>query len=287
VLHIHWPEFLTWGTSRRDAALSLFRVPRLLRKLRREKIGVVRTLHNLVPHESGHPLEKWFTLALDACVHKYIALNRVTDVAQLDAEVILHGDYVERFANHPRSAPVPGRVLYFGLIRPYKGIDTLISSFGEIANQELSLSIIGLPNSPAMRRLVEVATLEDPRIRSRLEFVADDVLVAEVSAAQLVVLPYREIHNSGSLLAALSLGRPVLTLDTAVNRSISDEVGPAWIWFYDGVLTGEVIEQTLRQLVALARDDDARPTFESRDWRSIGEKHSAVYRQAIAIARGH
>ena len=286
VLHIHWPEFLIRGASRRDALLSSFRIARLLRTLRRNEIGVVRTLHNLIPHESSHPLERWLSLALDACVHKYIALNPVTDVTQLDAEVILHGDYVERFAAHPRSARVQGRLLYFGLVRPYKGLDILISVFRQIANRDLSLSIVGRPCSEPMRRLVEVATAQDHRLRSRLEFVPDAALVAEVTAAQLVVLPFRETHNSGSILVALSLGRPVLTRDTAVNRAISDEVGPGWLWFCKDVLTGDVIEQTLREVTALGRHADARPSFGARDWRNIGEKHSVVYRQAVAKARG-
>nr|WP_246306501.1 glycosyltransferase [Herbiconiux flava] len=286
VLHIHWPEFLVRGVSKRDALLSLVRLPRLLRKLKRDRIGVVRTLHNLTPHESGHPLEARLTAALDGRVHKYIALNPVTTINGESPELILHGDYVERFSVHPRAVQQPGRVLYFGLVRPYKGIDTLIDRFAEIDTPGLSLRIVGRPNSDAMRRLVLQAEADDPRVSARLEFVADKEMVAEVTAAQLIVLPYREMHNSGILLVALSLGRPVLTLDTPVNRSISQEVGPGWIWFYTGELSSEIIEGTLEEVAALDRPGDAHPTFDSRDWASVGRKHGDVYRKARDMAKG-
>ncbi len=53
-----------------------------------------------------------------------------------------------------------------------------------------------------------------------------------------MVLPYREMHNSGAALTALSLNRPVLVPDNEVNRELAEEVGPGWVFRYDGELTG-------------------------------------------------
>jgi beta-1,4-mannosyltransferase len=74
---------------------------------------------------------------------------------------------------------------------------------------------------------------------------------------------------SSRAMRRLSLGRPVLTIDTAINRAIR-ELGPGWVWLYEGAITNLVIERTLREVSALERPGDTRPTFDARDWRSIG-----------------
>ena len=68
----------------------------------------------------------------------------------------------------------------------------------------------------------------------------------EVSESELVVLPYHQMHNSGSVLAALSLDRSVLVPDSEFNRSLAEEVGPGWVVTYDGDLTAESILQRPR-----------------------------------------
>lgn len=72
-------------------------------------------------------------------------------------------------------------------------------------------------------------------------YVDDPTLAREVSSAELVVLPYRDMHNSGTLLLALSLARPVLVPRTPNNVAVAAEVGPGWIFMYDGELDAGVI----------------------------------------------
>lgn len=286
VLHIHWPEYLVRGENKKDALAALVRVPLLARRIRRDKIAVVRTLHNLTPHENGHPLEPALTAVLSRAVHKNIALNRATQLDQpTQPDVILHGDYIERFKKFQRLPQVSGRVLYFGLLRRYKGVDTLVSAFQESADPSMSLRLVGRPQNGAMRDEVGRLSASDPRISSDLRFVPDGDLVREVSQAQLVVLPYREMHNSGSLLVALSLGRPVLTIDTPVNRSIQREVGPGWLWLYDGDLSGARLFSTLREVRDLRRGETEVPQFDERDWASVGRKHKLIYEEALQLAR--
>ncbi len=76
----------------------------------------------------------------------------------------------------------------------------------------------------------------------------DAELVDEVGRAELAILPYHEMHNSGAILVAMSLGRPVLAPRTASNTALSEEVGPGWIIEYDGELTPEIILSALDQV---------------------------------------
>jgi hypothetical protein len=104
----------------------------------------------------------------------------------------------------------------------------------------------------------------------------------EVTSAQVVVLPYREMHNSGAVLVALSLDRPVVVPRTPVNQALSDEVGPGWIFMYDGALTAEVVDIALS---ASAPQGRRPPDLRHRDWSAVGQGHYQAYLQAVAITR--
>jgi glycosyltransferase involved in cell wall biosynthesis len=91
-----------------------------------------------------------------------------------------------------------------GLLRPYKGVDLLLEAwrrFGDDPPGELW--ICGLPRVPLP------ATLP-PGVRVVPRFLSDPELAGVLRRADLVVLPYREIDQSGILYAALGLGRPLL-----------------------------------------------------------------------------
>src|SRR5262249_9703518 len=95
-------------------------------------------------------------------------------------------------------------VLCFGLIRPYKGIDVLLEAWRGIEDAELW--VVGLPKTD----LAPLRAAAPPGVRFVPRFVADDELPAFFERADLVVLPYREIDQSGVLFTALGLGKPLL-----------------------------------------------------------------------------
>ena len=99
-------------------------------------------------------------------------------------------------------------VLFFGLMRPYKGLDVLLEAWRGIEDAELW--IVGMPawtslplrESPLRRRAVPDA-----------RFVSDEELRRAMRRAELVVLPYREIDQSGVAFTALGAGVPLLLSD--------------------------------------------------------------------------
>ena len=90
----------------------------------------------------------------------------------------------------------------------------------------LTLRISGKPTDEAIERRLRIATERLSGLDMTLRYVSEDEFVEVVTSSELVVLPYRFMHNSGTALAALSLGRPVLVPDNDVNRALSSEVGP-------------------------------------------------------------
>lgn len=279
VLHVHWPELLIRGKRPLRAFLRRRALYALMLKARRQRIPIVRTVHNLRPHEAGKAGETRALAALDANTTLFIRLNPTTPVApEAKAVTILHGHYRDRFSRVPLPQSIPGRCLYFGLIRPYKGVETLLSVFASLARDDLQLRIVGRP-SEGLRAVIAQAEARDRRISSDLRFVPDDELVQEVGRADLIVLPYREMHNSGALLVALSLDRPVLVPSSPSNAALAEEVGPGWIYMYDGALTPAMLEITIDSARIMERG--ARPRLENRDWNTLGEQTYQAYLRAL------
>jgi glycosyltransferase involved in cell wall biosynthesis len=156
--------------------------------------------------------------AMDAVVaHSEHGARRLRETVGLDPDrvhVIHHGafDYLTRL---PEEKPLPAElegaegpvILFFGLLRPYKGVDTLLEAFRRIEGAELWVA--GNPRMPVepLRRL---ATEAPGRVRFLTRFVEDAEIPPILRRADLVVLPYRDAEHSGVLYAALAFGKPLV-----------------------------------------------------------------------------
>lgn len=284
VFHVHWPEILVSGQSpaKKLARQSLFAA--LLARLGASRTPLVRTVHN-IELPSGISRREVFLLGqADQRTTLRVVLNSLTPVApDQPHELILHGHYRDWFAQFPRHEQVRGRVAYFGQIRGYKGVDRLITAFREIPESTgLSLSVAGRPSSEAIGTQTARLAAADSRVQLALGYQSDPDLVRWASQSELVVLPYREMHNSGGALAALSMDRPVLVPENQVNRLLAEEVGPGWVYCYDGEITAATIEATVDAVRADSRAE--RPDLSQRDWGVSGRKHVAAYERAIELA---
>ena len=279
VLHLHWPEYLLrhpskMGTLAKQACAAL-----LLMKLQLTGTPVVRTLHNLAPHEDRGWRERALLRWIDQLTRRWIRINATTPVRPPFTDTILHGHYRDWFATMEQSTTLPGRLLHFGLIRPYKGVEVLLDVMRDVQDPRLSLRIVGNPATPQMRTLVETACAQDARISALLAYVEEPVLAREVSACELVVLPYKQMHNSGTLLLALSLARPVLAPWSESNAAIADEVGPGWVFLYEGEFDAALLSGMLDQVRAAPRGP--APDLSQRDWPRIGQLHYRTYLEAL------
>lgn len=281
VLHLHWPEYLVRHPSRLGTLAKQCATAVLLLRLKLTGTPVVRTLHNLAPHEDRGWGERTLLRWIDGMTRRWIRINATTPPRPPFTDTILHGHYRDWFAKMPQEPSVPGRLLHFGLIRPYKGVETLLEAMAAQQDPGLSLRIVGNPATPQMRGLVEQACQDDPRISALLAYVEEPVLAQEVSRCELVVLPYRQMHNSGTLLLALSLARPVLAPWSESNAAIAREVGPGWVFLYEGEFESALLRQTIDQVRATARA--TTPDLSQRDWTRIGQLHYLTYLEALGF----
>jgi glycosyltransferase involved in cell wall biosynthesis len=155
---------------------------------------------------------------MDAVVaHSEHGARRLRDEVGLDGDrvhVIPHGAF-DYLTGLPEEMPLPAElegaegpvILFFGLLRPYKGLDTLLEAFRRVGGAELW--IVGNPRMEVepLRRL----TAEAPgRVRTVTRFVDDAEIPAIFRRADVVVLPYRDAEQSGVLYTGLAFGKPLV-----------------------------------------------------------------------------
>ncbi|MCD2440995.1 glycosyltransferase [Agromyces sp. SYSU K20354] len=285
VLHIHWPDVLLaashwWTKAGKRAALAC-----LVARVRLRRIGVVRTVHNVTP-PSGRYLDRALIRALERRTDVRIRIAAATpEVAGVPSVLIPHGHYRTWFERMPRAEAVPGQLGYAGLIKPYKGVERLVDAFAEASaiDPTLTLRISGKPANDVIERRLRAATERLGGLDTTLRYVSEREFADVVTSSELVVLPYRFMHNSGAALAALSLGRPVLVPDNDLNRALSSEVGPGWVHVFAGELTARALLEAIQAL--RAEPPRAAPDLSGREWHDAGVRHAHAY--ALAIARRH
>ncbi len=117
-------------------------------------------------------------------------------------------------------------VLFFGKIRPYKGIEQLIAAFNQLSadrSVKYRMIIAGQPNKgapeylQALQKAVTNTCMHD-QVMLRFQFIPDEDLELYFKGADVLVLPYKEIFQSGVLLLAYSFGLPVVATDVGSFR---------------------------------------------------------------------
>jgi len=285
VFHVHWPEILVSGHSPLKALVRQGLTVLLVAKLAATRTPIVRTEHNLALPEGISRRERVLLRWIERRTTLWIRLNDDTPARPGAPSVTIpHGHYVDWYASGPRPARETGRAAFVGFVRRYKGVEGLLRTFRDVPGAERRLHVAGAPSTPELASALQHLADADDRVSLDLRFLDDDDLVDAVRRSELVVLPYREMHNSGGVLTALSLARPVLVPDNEVNRRLADEVGHAWLHRYVGDLSADDVDRTLERVAALP--EGAAPDLTARDWAPAGERHVAAYRQAVAALRG-
>jgi D-inositol-3-phosphate glycosyltransferase len=118
-------------------------------------------------------------------------------------------------------------ILFFGNIAPYKGLDCLVKAFQSLAaeNRSYKLIIAGRPKNcteywEELQREIN-PDLASGRILLKSEYIPDEDTELYMKAADVLVLPYRYIYQSGVLFLGYSFGLPVLVSDVG---SLRDDV---------------------------------------------------------------
>ncbi len=198
---------------------------------------LVITAHDLLPREPRPgqvAAQRRLYAAADALiVHSQYGRRQLIGGLPIDPDkvhVIHHGAF-EHLTRLPGEQPLSDPltrvevpvVLFFGLLRPYKGIDTLLEAWRGIDDAELW--IVGRAMMPLEPLRAAARPRARPGVRLVPRFISDAELPAFFRRADVVVLPYARTERfdlSGVLATALAFGKAVVLSDIGGLREVAD-----------------------------------------------------------------
>jgi beta-1,4-mannosyltransferase len=299
LVHVHWPEYLLRPGREwmRPAARVLVRL--WLWRLRVHATPMVRTMHDLKPLVGLTAAEAALLRRIESQTTARIWL---TDPSGLDKApamsgedvIIPHGDYLPWVAERHGSAGPPTdetsdpdafALLCFGILRPYKRFEQVITATAGLSGEmHAHLRVLGsAPEPDYLVTLFEAAGFAPANVEVIARRASDDELYVALSAADLVVVPYDDLYNSGVVLLALSARRPVALRDNPISRALQAEFGKGWVILWSGDLDAAKLQDVIEQAQAPRAALDMQ---QSRSWESVGRRHRAFYAAVVAETAG-
>jgi glycosyltransferase involved in cell wall biosynthesis len=301
VWHMHWPEHFLNMEAWFTAVLIMGAKFLLMSWARRRGMRIVWTVHNLGAHEHRHPrLEALFWRGFTNRLDGFLALSnggllaareRFPALRTLPGFVVPHGHYRGEYSagcSRQQARSLLGisssRVLlFFGSIRPYKNVPQLVRAFKSFPDRNTLLFIAGEPSSAELARLIRSETASDARIRLHLAHVPSERVHVFLSAADLVILPFSEVLNSGSALLALSFDRPVLVPACGALTELAADVGHDWVRTYNGEIAAAEIQEALAWALETPRATQA--PLDRFDWQQIGRLTTDAFAAILALTQ--
>jgi glycosyltransferase involved in cell wall biosynthesis len=221
-----WVTF--WGPS--------FRF--ILTRLKRRRIPVTVLIHNTMPHE-GRALDRFLARRTLRLAERYIVMTEKEKgrlLALLPGTQNIHvaplpiyhafkptplsKEALRQQMDLPDDQPV---ILYFGIVRPYKGLGVLIDALKVIAERgcKAHLLIVGEFWEDQSQYLSQIHNLSlSDRVHLYDRYIPDDEVAGFFKAADLFVAPYIDGTQSAALKTALGFGLPVVVTDVITDAMI-------------------------------------------------------------------
>jgi len=246
----------------------------------------VLTAHDVLPREPRRfqaAAQRRLYDRVDAVVahtqHSRVRLEAL-GVAPEKLHVIAHGAFTHLAGVTPRRPPELPELterpvaLFFGLLRPYKGLDVLLDAWRGL-EADAELWVVGAPRMalPAL----------GPGVRLVPRFVTEGEAAWCFARADVVVLPYREIEGSGVLFTALGLAKATLVSDVGGFSELGGAVAHVPPGDASALRAGlaELLGDPPARL-ALEREA-ARAAATTFAWSRVARAHRALY---AAVATG-
>jgi beta-1,4-mannosyltransferase len=228
------PDYIhfDWETNyylRRSLWMTLINVPLFILQVLFAKyimrVRLVWTPHNVQPHDARyrgiHHICRRFFAAQVVWIRVFSesTIERMGQVLKVPASkfrVMPEGSYVGYYPNDVSKHAARERLgldqtsmifLYSGYIKPYKGIIEMMDAFKQEVEQGILL-IVGKVMDQEYGNMIMQAQTE--RVMVRDHFIEDGELQYFMNAADVVVLPFKQIENSGSVILAMGFGKPVI-----------------------------------------------------------------------------
>jgi glycosyltransferase involved in cell wall biosynthesis len=312
ILHVHFFHHVmvassmpTWARGPVSALISL-RLVIELALLRLAGVKLVWTAHDLMNHERHairsevvfkHLIVRYLCNAIilhcEQAAEPLIGVYRLPESIHRKMTVIPHGHFIDEYPNEVSQSEAREKLdigggqtvyLFFGWIRRYKNVPLLIETFAEMDTEDVLLLVVGNPRTDTLRQEVAAASKDDPRVRTRLEFVPDEEVQLYMNAADATVLPFRTgqqtLLTSGSALLAMSFRKAVIAPRVGCVASLVDEEGGFAYEYSDRTaLLAAMREATAADLKSMGEYNYRKVS--EYTWDKISSKTLETYREVV------
>jgi glycosyltransferase involved in cell wall biosynthesis len=255
---------------------------RWLRRLARRR-ATVFTAHHAVPRDEGAGMAerlRIFEAVARVVVHSQGALEELVALG-VPREKLAHIPHPV-FPDGPSEPPMGRTLLFFGLLRAYKGLDVLVRALALLPAARLVVAGDPLDPVEPVRQLARELGVAD-RIEWRLGFLPDAEVDELMREATIVVLPYRRTDASGVLATAIGRGRPAVVSDVgSLGETVRDfgagEVVPPGDHEALAAACARLLEDPRRLAEAYRGALAAR---EALTWEASAEAHERLYEDVL------
>ena len=251
---------------------------------------IIATIHDVNSFSSNDKvyLKKLILKEIQAfIVHNNFCHNELSAIcSNKNISVIPHGNFLQQITPIPYNSSDTLNLLFFGQIKQVKGLDILLKAFNEacLVNRKISLTIAGNLWHESKDKYEKLIWENKSKISYSFEFIPDDCVQEYFEAADVVVLPYRKIYQSGVFLKALSYGRAVIVSDLQPFKEfIIDR--------YNGFLFNSEDHMHLSEVILYIADNlNILPTISQNafeklqkdfDWSDIGDATFNFYKSVV------
>lgn len=301
VVHLHWTGPFSVGVddeSEVHARIAAFRD--LMVRRQADGVRFIWTVHNVMAHDALYPNSEVHLatvlaeLAETIIIHNGHTRDAVGDLFPLpDSKVvhIPHSSYSGVFPfpdttaearsilGIPPGPPVAGLI---GAIRPYKGVGRLLAASALAACDlpGLSVAVAGWVD-PASRPEIEAHLPPTLPLYMKDARLSDAEIAAWTKACDILVLPYTNILNSGSMLMAASAGVPVVVPD--LPHLVAEYGGQEWVTFFAGSQQGDRAASELASAMKHAMDTRDSGSAAALTFARASPPHDMALRYAAVL----
>lgn len=172
--------------------------------------------------EMKEQVEKWFNVKPEKVSVVPYGINNMVPKTGLKASDAKRNLNLE---------PDQKTLLFFGFIAPYKGLDILMNALPRVRDEIANIKLIVAGNiknksaDPYWLEIEDIVRKNDlePNLIQHIKFIEDDEIETFFAAADVLVLPYRYIFQSGILFLSLNYGLPVIVADVGSLKDFVEE----------------------------------------------------------------
>lgn len=299
LIHLHWLYWLNvpFPNKHLQQLLTGLNIHVFLFLTKVSGYKIVWTVHNVLPHEAQTKNDKAIAqkisrLASHKIVHSTYALHQMQDLGMDTGRttVIPHGNYIGVYPNNItwqqarkklNIAKDEFAILFFGLIRPYKGVEDLLKAFKPLGGKyKARLIIAGSCSDIGLKQQI-IRAQKTGNIDFFEGYIPDSEVATYFKSTDIVCLPFKAITTSGSALLTMSFGKPLIAPYSGALTDLPKNVG----YLYDPEkqnALSQTLSKAMNNSTNLSRlGSNASAYAEKISWEKIANDTLSVYKEVV------